>query len=133
MPHPPATPLDWGAFAGVVVGLMLVDFLIFGRSHHMSFREAAVRSLMCLGVGFGFAGYVYARMGKDPALQYVTAYLVEESLSVDNLFVFLVLFNYFKVSEYQQQRILTWGIGGAVIMRAFSSPPAPRFFTASPG
>jgi tellurite resistance protein TerC len=117
MPHPPVTLLDWGAFAGAVLALMTVDFLIFGRSHHMSFREAAVRSLMCIGVGLGFVGFVYFRMGKDPALQYLTAYLVEESLSVDNLFVFLVLFNYFGLTESRQQRVLFWGIVGAVVMR----------------
>jgi len=117
MPHPPATMLDWGAFAGVVLTLMMVDFLLFGRSHHMSFREAAVRSLMCIGVGVGFSAFVFMRMGKDPSLQYLTAYLVEESLSVDNLFVFLVLFNYFGLTESRQQRVLFWGIVGAVIMR----------------
>lgn len=117
MPHPAATLLDWGVFAAVVLGLMTVDLLIFGRSHHMSFREAAVRSLMCLGVGFGFAGFVYYRMGGNASLQYLTAYLVEESLSVDNLFVFLVLFNYFGLTESRQQRVLFWGIVGAVIMR----------------
>ena len=72
---------------------------------------------MCLAVGFGFAGFVYHRMGTDSALQYVTAYLVEESLSVDNLFVFLVLFNYFGLTESRQQRVLFWGIVGAVVMR----------------
>src|SRR5262245_34484243 len=117
MPHPAATLIDWGAFAAAVLGLMTVDFVIFGRNHHMSFREAAVRSLMCLGVGIGFAGFVYARMGKDPALLYLTAYLVEESLSVDNLFVFLVLFSYFGLTESRQQRVLFWGIVGAVVMR----------------
>jgi tellurite resistance protein TerC len=117
MPHPPAMLLDWGVFAGVVLVLMLVDFLIFGRSHHMSFREAAVRSLMCIGVGIGFSAFVYVRMGRDPSLQYLTAYLVEESLSVDNLFVFLVLFNYFGLTESRQQRVLFWGIVGAVVMR----------------
>lgn len=117
MPYPGATLLDWGAFAAAVLGLMLVDFLIFGRSHHMSFREAGIRSLMCIGVGVGFSVFVYGRMGKDPALQYLTAYLVEESLSVDNLFVFLVLFNYFGLTESRQQRVLFWGIVGAVVMR----------------
>lgn len=117
MPHPAVTLLDWGAFAGAVLGLMTVDFLIFGRNHHMSFREAAIRSLMCVAVGLGFAGFVYARMGTNPALQYLTAYLVEESLSVDNLFVFLVLFNYFGLTESRQQRVLFWGIVGAVVMR----------------
>jgi tellurite resistance protein TerC len=117
MPHPAATLLDWGVFAAAVLGLMTVDLLIFGRSHHMSFREAAVRSLMCVTVGFGFAGFVYARMGTNAALQYLTAYVVEESLSVDNLFVFLVLFNYFGLTESRQQRVLFWGIVGAIVMR----------------
>jgi tellurite resistance protein TerC len=117
MPHPAATLLDWGVFAAAVLGLMLVDALAFGRNHHMSFREAALRSLMCVTVGVGFAGFVYARMGTNSALQYLTAYLVEESLSVDNLFVFLVLFSYFGLTESRQQRVLFWGIVGAVVMR----------------
>lgn len=117
MPHPAATLLDWGAFAASVVGLMGVDFALFGRVRHMSFRVALVRSLMCISAGLGFAGFVYARMGSDPALRYLTAYVVEESLSVDNLFVFLVLFTYFGLSESRQQRVLFWGIAGAVVMR----------------
>lgn len=117
MPHPAATVVDWGAFATAVVGLMGVDFALFGRIQHMSFRVALVRSVMCLAVGVGFAGYVYARMGTDASLRYLTAYVVEESLSVDNLFVFLVLFTYFGLSEGRQQRVLFWGIVGAVIMR----------------
>ncbi|MDF3067999.1 MAG: TerC family protein [Polyangiaceae bacterium] len=116
--HPPAATLfDWGAFAGAVVALMAVDFGVFGRIQHMSFRVALVRSLMCLGVGLGFAGFVYARMGTNASLLYLTAYLVEESLSVDNLFVFLVLFNYFGLTESKQQRVLFWGIAGAIVMR----------------
>jgi tellurite resistance protein TerC len=117
MPQAAATYVDWGAFAAAVVALMTVDFLVFGRTPHMSFRVAVVRSLMCLGVGLGFAGFVYARMGSNASLQYLTAYVVEESLSVDNLFVFLVLFNYFGLTESRQQRVLFWGIAGAVVMR----------------
>lgn len=117
MPQAAATLLDWGAFAAAVVGLMSVDFALFGRLQHMSFRVALVRSLMCVGVGVGFAGFVYARQGLDASLLYLTAYLVEESLSVDNLFVFLVLFTYFGLSESRQQRVLFWGIAGAIVMR----------------
>jgi tellurite resistance protein TerC len=109
MPPQAATLLDWGAFAAAVLALMTVDFAIFGRNQHMSFRVAVLRSLMCLGVGIGFAAFVYQRMG--------TAYVVEESLSVDNLFVFLVLFSYFGLSESKQQRVLFWGITGAIVMR----------------
>src|SRR6185503_5735497 len=75
------------------------------------------RSLMCLAVGLGFAGFVYFRLGTNSSLLYLTAYVVEESLSVDNLFVFLVLFNYFGLTETKQQRVLFWGIAGAIIMR----------------
>jgi tellurite resistance protein TerC len=116
-PFPAATTMDWAAFAAAVVVLMAVDILLFGRKHHMSFREASVRSLMCVAVGVGFAGYVYSRMGANASLLYLTAYLVEESLSVDNLFVFLVLFNYFGLTESRQHRVLFWGIVGAVVMR----------------
>jgi tellurite resistance protein TerC len=113
-----ATSLDWAVFGSVVLAALLLDRIIFGRSKaHVSFREAAVRSTFFVLVGLGFSAFVLLRQGPNAAITYVTAYLVEESLSVDNLFVFLVLFNYFKVSEYRQQRILTWGIGGAVIMR----------------
>ena len=117
MPQPTASLLDWGAFAGAVLGLMTVDYLVFGRTPHMSFRVAVVRSLLCLAVGVGFAGFVYSRLGTNASLLYLTAYVVEESLSVDNLFVFLVLFSYFGLSESRQQRVLFWGIAGAVIMR----------------
>jgi tellurite resistance protein TerC len=117
MPQSAATLLDWGAFAGSVLALMSVDFAFFGRTTHMSFRVAMLRSLLCVAVGLGFAGFVYARMGSNASLLYLTAYVVEESLSVDNLFVFLVLFSYFGLSESRQQRVLFWGIAGAVIMR----------------
>jgi tellurite resistance protein TerC len=117
MPHAAATFLDWGAFAGAVLTLMTLDYALFGRTPHMSFRVALLRSLMCVAVGLGFAGFVYARMGTNSALLYLTAYVVEESLSVDNLFVFLVLFSYFGLTEARQQRVLFWGITGAVLMR----------------
>ena len=117
MPQSAATLVDWAAFAGAVLALMTVDFLVFGRSVHMSFRVALVRSLLCVSVGLGFAGFVLVRLGTNASLLYLTAYVVEESLSVDNLFVFLVLFSYFGLSESRQQRVLFWGIAGAVIMR----------------
>ena len=113
-----ATARDWLVFAAVVVVSLLLDQLIFGRgSHRMSFREALVRSLYWVGVGLGFTAWVYHALGSGPAVSYLVAYLVEESLSVDNLFVFLVIFSYFGVGEAQQQRALFWGIFGAIVMR----------------
>ncbi len=113
-----AGSVEWAVFAAVVVGVMAIDIALLGKSgRHMSFREAAVRSAFNIAAGLGFAGFVWARLGRDLAASYVVAYLVEESLSVDNLFVFLVIFNYFKLSESRQHRVLTWGVAGAVVMR----------------
>lgn len=110
--------VDWLVFGVVVLAALLIDRGIFGRpKNHISFREAAIRSVFFITIGVGFSGYVFYREGLDAAVTYLLAYLVEESLSVDNLFVFLVLFTYFKVTESQQQRVLVWGIAGAVVMR----------------
>jgi len=112
------TTLDWAVFAGVILGTMLLQTALFGRgAHRISFREALIRTVIWIVVGLGFALWVNTRMGTDHALTYVIAYLVEESLSVDNLFVFLVIFSYFGIGERHQQRILTWGIAGAILMR----------------
>lgn len=113
-----ATPTDWAAFGAVVVGALAVDRLFFGRSkEQVPFREAVVRSTFFVLVGTLFSLYVLWTKGSNAALTYLVAYLVEESLSIDNLFVFLVLFSYFKISEGRQQRILFWGILGAIVMR----------------
>lgn len=113
-----ATPVDWAAFAAVVTGALLIDRLLFGRSkERVPFREAAIRSTFFVLVGTLFSLYVLSSKGSSAAVTYLVAYLVEESLSVDNLFVFLVLFNYFAINEGRQQRILFWGILGAIVMR----------------
>jgi tellurite resistance protein TerC len=114
-----ATAFDWAVFAGVVVATLGIDRLAFGRPKpHISFREASVRSLFFVLVGTLFSLFVWHRQGSNAAVTYLVAYVVEESLSVDNLFVFLVLFTYFRITEMRQQRILFWGIIGAVVMRA---------------
>jgi tellurite resistance protein TerC len=112
------SPIDWVVFGVVVFLSLAIDRLVFGRPKaHVSFREAAIRSTFFVTVGLLFSIYVYVREDFDSAVTYLLAYVVEESLSVDNLFVFLVLFTYFKVSEAQQQRVLVWGIIGAIVMR----------------
>lgn len=114
-----AGSFEWAVFAAVVIGVMALDIGLQGkRGRHMSFREAAVRCLFNVLIGLSFAGFVWWRMGRDQSTSYLVAYLVEESLSVDNLFVFLIIFNYFKLSEARQHRVLSWGVAGAVIMRA---------------
>ncbi|HEY3666344.1 MAG TPA: TerC family protein [Polyangiaceae bacterium] len=114
-----AGSVEWAVFAAVVIGVMTLDIALLGKSgRHMSFREAAVRSLFNIAAGLAFAGFIWWRMGRDLSASYLVAYLVEESLSVDNLFVFLIIFNYFKLNEGRQHRVLSWGVAGAVVMRA---------------
>lgn len=117
--HTSARPFEWAVFAAVVFGVMAIDIALLGkRGRHMSFREAVVRSLFNIAAGLSFGGFVLWRLGYDLAANYLVAYLVEESLSVDNLFVFLVIFSYFKLSDSRQHRVLAWGVAGAMIMRA---------------
>jgi tellurite resistance protein TerC len=112
-------PMDWAVFAGVVLLSLVLDRAVFGGvKPRVSFREAAIRSVFFVLVGLLFSVYVWLRADAASAVTYLLAYVVEESLSIDNLFVFLVLFTYFKVNEAQQQRVLVWGIVGAVVMRA---------------
>ena len=117
--HTSARPFEWAVFAAVVIGVMAIDIALLGkRGRHMSFREAVVRSLFNIAAGLLFGGFVWWRLGRDLAASYLVAYLVEESLSVDNLFVFLIIFSYFKLSDSRQHRVLAWGVAGAMAMRA---------------
>lgn len=111
--------IDWVIFVVSVLGMMGLDLLIFGRhSHHVSFRESAVRSIAWIGAALAFNVFLYVRHGSDMAVPFFLAYVVEKSLSVDNLFVFLAVFSYFRVPDEHQQRVLFWGVFGAVVMRA---------------
>jgi tellurite resistance protein TerC len=112
-------PIDWAVFGGVVLLSLALDRAVFGGvKPRVSFREASIRSVFFVLVGLAFSLYVWKREDTNAAVTYLLAYVVEESLSVDNLFVFLVLFTYFRVTESQQQRVLVWGVLGAVVMRA---------------
>ena len=119
MPDRPTEWEHWLVFAGCVVATMLLDRALFGRSaHRIAFREALLKSLLWVALGLSFTAYVTLRVGAQPGTDYLVAYLVEKSLSVDNLFVFLVVFKYFQVREEHQASVLSWGILGALVMRA---------------
>lgn len=108
----------WLAFAGTVLIVMLGDRLVFGRSEDSHLRTAALRSALWIAVGLGFSGCVYLLKGTTGAVDYLVAYLVEKLLSLDNLFVFLIIFRYFGLSQHHQHRVLFFGVAGAVVMRA---------------
>jgi len=109
---------SWLVFVAVVATLLALDILVFHRAGRTeSVRRAAGWSALFVGTGLAFSVFVALTRGGDAALAYLTALLIEQSLSVDNLFVFLALFTYFAVPSQYQHRVLFWGIIGAWIMR----------------
>ncbi|WP_019947807.1 TerC family protein [Hymenobacter aerophilus] len=113
------SPLFWVGFNVVVLALLLLDLLVFNRRDHVvGMREALSWSAFWIALSLGFNYLVYQWLGKAAALEFLTGYLIEKSLSVDNLFVFLLIFTYFKVPAQYQHKILFWGIIGALVLRA---------------
>ncbi len=107
----------WGAFAAVIVILLAVDLLAHRGAHIIGFREAAWWSALWVGVAIIFGGVVFATLGTTAGVEYTTAWLLEKSLSVDNLFVFALIFGYFKVPREYQHRVLFYGVIGALVFR----------------
>ena len=108
----------WVAFWIIVLALLAVDLFLFNRkAHKVSIREALIWSLVWIGLSLLFCGAICFTLGSEAALDYLTGYLIEKSLSVDNLFVFLVLFTYFGVESRYQHRVLFWGVFGAIVLR----------------
>jgi len=111
--------LFWILFNLFVLIMLGLDLGVFHRRPHaVKFREAVVWSLVWIGLGAGFAVVIYFWHGRTPSLEFVTGYVIELSLSVDNLFVFLLIFRFFQVPPTHQHKVLFWGILGALIMRA---------------
>ncbi len=108
----------WLEFGIFVVILLALDLLVFNKkAHEVKIKEALGWSAFWIALGLGFGGVVYYWYGHELTMQYYAAYFVEKSLSMDNLFVFLMIFNYFKVPQIYQHRVLFWGIIGALILR----------------
>ena len=108
----------WLGFTGVVVGLLVLDLGVLNRrSHVLRFKEAMGWSLGLIAFALAFGLFLGWREGSQHALEYFTGYLIELSLSVDNLFVFILIFNYFGVPAEAQPKVLKWGILGAIVMR----------------
>jgi tellurite resistance protein TerC len=125
----------WLGFTGLIIMLLMLDLGVFHRHpHEVSWREAGTWTLIWLSVGLAFTGVVYliyeghwfgARLARDPklggteaAILYLTGYVLEESLSIDNIFVITLIFRSFRVEPRYRHRVLFWGIIGAVVLRA---------------
>lgn len=108
----------WILFNVFALGMLVLDLLVFHRrSGVVRSREALAWSAMWAALAAGFAALLFFWQGRQVALEFVTGYVLELSLSVDNLFLFLVIFRYFSVPEPQQHKVLFWGILGALLMR----------------
>ncbi|HET7004038.1 MAG TPA: TerC family protein, partial [Candidatus Binatia bacterium] len=109
----------WIAFNVFVLGMLAIDLGVFHRkAHAVSLKEAGLWSCIWIGLALVFNIGVYYLWGQEKALEFLTGYVIEKSLSVDNLFVFLMVFQYFNTPAEYQHRILFWGIVGALILRA---------------
>ena len=114
-----STKILWIGFNVMVAILLLLDLYVFNRKNKvMKIKEALWWSLFWIGLAIAFNVFLYFNSGGKAALQFLTGYLIEESLSVDNLFVFILLFSFFKTPVEYQRKVLFWGIIGAVFFRA---------------
>jgi tellurite resistance protein TerC len=108
----------WIAFnAGVALFLVLDLGLFHRRARVISLREAAIESAGWISLSLGFGAWIFISHGRGPGLEFFTGYVVEKSLSLDNVFVFLLIFQYFRVDPRYQHRLLFWGVVGALVLR----------------
>src|SRR4051812_34064680 len=112
------TPMLWATFFGVVLALLVLDLGVFNRqAREVSTRAALLWTTFYVAVAVAFGVFITLHLGSDKGLEFFTGYLIEESLSVDNLFVMVLVFTSFGVPRAYQHRVLFWGILGAQVMR----------------
>jgi tellurite resistance protein TerC len=113
------SPMHWVGFTAFVVAMLALDLGVFHRkAHEVRFKEALAWSIVWVTLALIFNAGVWRWFGPTRGLEFTTGYLIEKALSVDNIFVFLVIFSYFAVPKEHQHRVLFWGILGALVMRA---------------
>ena len=113
------TPLVWGVTIAIIIALLAIDLVVAAvKPHRVGFKEAAGWSIFYIAVAIGFGVWFTSAFGSELGIQYFAGYLVEKSLSVDNLFVFVIIMTTFAVPEKHQHKVLTFGIVLALIMRA---------------
>jgi tellurite resistance protein TerC len=112
-------PWAWAALIGTIVALLVADLLLVHRTpHDISLKEAGIESAVWISIGLAFTFVILGWQGGTAAGEYLSGYLIEKSLSVDNVFVWAVIFSYFAVPAKYQFRVLFWGIFGALVLRA---------------
>ena len=113
------TPALWAGFVGFILALLALDLGVFHRNaHEVTLREAASWSVVWIALALAFNGLVLHWFGAERGLEFLTGYLIEKALAVDNIFVIYAIFAYFAVPSIYQHRVLFWGVLGALVMRA---------------
>jgi tellurite resistance protein TerC len=114
-----ATPWMWAGFTLFVLAMLALDLGVFHReAHAVKVREAAIWSVVWVSLALAFNGWIASAFGAQRALEFLSGYLIEKALAVDNIFVFIVIFSSFRIPAAYQHRVLFWGILGALVMRA---------------
>jgi tellurite resistance protein TerC len=117
--HAIVSPHLWVVFTVFVLGMLALDLGVFSRKpHEIKFKEAMAWTIVWVSLAMIFNAWIYFEYGSHKALEFLTGYLVEEALSVDNIFVFIILLSSFAVPKVYQHRVLFWGVVGAIVMRA---------------
>jgi tellurite resistance protein TerC len=117
--HFAVEPWIWGLFLAFIMTLLVLDLLVIHRRPHViSLKEAAIESAVWISIGLSFTFVVWWWQGGTVATEYVSGYLIEQSLSIDNVFVWAVIFSFFAVPPQYQFRTLFWGVFGALVLRA---------------
>ena len=108
----------WIAFVAFILAMLCIDLFLHRDHHAVTVKEAAIWSMVWVAMGTSFGGVIWWLEGSSLATEYITGYLIEKSLSVDNIFVFALIFSYFAVPLKFQHNVLFWGIFGALVFRA---------------
>jgi tellurite resistance protein TerC len=113
------SPVLWGGFIAFVLAMLALDLGVFHRhSHVVKFKEALTWSAVWVGLALLFNVGIWWKFGTEPGVQFLTGYLIEKSLSVDNIFVFVIIFSALRIPALYQHRVLFWGILSALVLRA---------------
>ncbi len=113
------TPIMWGIFFVIVIVMFALDLGVFNRgSKHISVKRALMMTGFWIFLALLFGLFIYTQMGTDKTMEYLTSYVIEKTMSIDNLFVFIVIFGYFCVPDEYQHKALFYGIIGALVFRA---------------
>lgn len=119
MPASIGSPIQWAVFIAIVFVMLALDLGVFHRrAHVVSFKEAAIWSAVWVSLALVFAAWIFAVHGSIRGTEFLTGYLIEKSLSVDNIFVFVMIFGALRIPDIHQHRVLYWGILTALVLRA---------------